>query len=112
MASDLSIPLRTSPTAETLEQHLVGQFWIGPELHRALREIYREAMQEWRTQDEAFNEALRVLVVHFTGTREEARRLLARMLTQEPPEARVRRDTAADRLRTRAGLRPPRTTPA
>jgi hypothetical protein len=58
---------------------------VRPELHRAVRDTYRDAMHGRHTQREAFDAALHLLLAHTDGaTGDDARRLLARLLTQEP----------------------------
>jgi hypothetical protein len=48
-------------------------------------------MQEWHTQKDAFDEALKLVLKHARGASdEEARRLVARMLTQEPTKSPLR----------------------
>jgi hypothetical protein len=57
-----------------------------PQLHRAIWNTYRHAMQYGHTQRDAFGAALDVLVADAGWLPDhEARRLVARMLTQEPP---------------------------
>jgi hypothetical protein len=57
-----------------------------PRLHRAIWNAYRYAMQYGHTQRDAFGAAVDVLVADAEGLPDdEARRLVARMLTQEPP---------------------------
>jgi hypothetical protein len=60
---------------------------FGPRLHRAIREVYRLAMQDWHTQEEAFTDAITLFRRYVPSTKEEeARRLVARMLTEEPAQ--------------------------
>jgi hypothetical protein len=59
-----------------------------PELHREVRESYRNAMRERRTQESAFDLAIALLRDREPGLDQlEARRVVARMLAQEPPRA-------------------------
>jgi len=58
---------------------------LPAELHSLVREIYRDAMKERHTQEEAFNEALGMLLRKASSAPiSDPRRLLARMLTHEP----------------------------
>jgi hypothetical protein len=69
---------------------------LSPALHRAVRDVYRNAMQGWHTQKDAFDEALKLILPHVRKVSDqEARRLVAQMLTQEPPSAPLRAPTAA-----------------
>ena len=57
----------------------------GPTLHRAVRQVFSEAIHDWHTQRHAFDAALALLRRHADGTSdEEARRLVAQMLSEEP----------------------------
>ena len=61
----------------------------GPTLHRAVRDAFREAIHDWHTQREAFNAALKLVRRHARGASdEEARRLVAQMLSEEPQRER------------------------
>jgi len=68
----------------------------GPALHRAVRQAYREAIHDWHTQREAFNTAVELVRRHAqSASDEEARRLVAHMLTEEP-----QRESSEARLTT------------
>jgi len=54
-------------------------------LHDAVRATYREAIGESRTQRQAFDEALQLVLLHVARTSDpDARRLVAHMLSEEP----------------------------
>jgi hypothetical protein len=58
---------------------------MPPDLHRAVRESYRRAMQQRHTEHDAFDAAMRLVIEQEPQVdRIEARRLVARMLAQEP----------------------------
>jgi hypothetical protein len=58
---------------------------MTPELHRRVREVYQATMTEMRSEEHAFDRALLLLIANQPEMRRvEARRLVARMLAQEP----------------------------
>jgi len=66
----------------------------GPTLHRAVRQAYSAAIHDWHTQRQAFDAAVELVRRHAQATSdEEARRLVAHMLSEEP-----QRETSEARL--------------
>jgi hypothetical protein len=94
MASGIGQQLR-DPSVHRDHSQPIELGKMPAELHGLVRETYRDAMKERHTQEEAFNEALRMLLRKASSAPiSDPRRLLARMLTHEP------RRLASDTTRT------------